>query len=367
MNDDSTSALRLHHLKDFPSDAKYRLIDHFGDAKSVFDADFDQLVQVLGDRPNLARRFKDVPPDESVRAGVAWARQPGCRIIGLGTSDYPAALAQIEKPPIALYTRGNATILNQPTIAVVGSRHCTAAGAEFAFELSEQLAGVGFNVVSGLACGIDRAAHEGAISSTGSTIAVFGTGIDRVYPTRHEALAEKVAYRGVLLSEFSVGTPPKRYHFPRRNRLISGLSYGVIVVEASRQSGSLLTASYALEQGRDIFAVPGSRHSAVAKGCHYLIKEGAKLIECAQDVLEEYPSARFAGLSRPLSEAHAGVDAEDDDPEIAFLRNIDFSPTPIDRVIERSGLTTERVSSMLLALELEGKVTMTPAGPMRLS
>ena len=247
---------------------------------------------------------------------------------------------------------------------MVGSRNPSVEGRRNAEEFAAYLARCGLVITSGMALGIDAASHKGALKG-GQTVAVWGTGLDKAYPPRNRELAEEIAAKGLIVTEFPPGTPPLPTHFPRRNRLISGLSVGTLVVEAARQSGSLITARLASEQGREVFAIPGSIHNPMARGCHRLLREGAKLVESAADILEEL--APLLQLEPPVASAGtvagAGVDAAPEDPEYRLLLNsLDFAPTSVDSLVERTGLTPDVVSSMLLMLELQGHVEASPGG-----
>jgi DNA processing protein len=311
------------------------------------------------------------------------AKGPGRCVITLGNADYPAPLLDIPDPPLMLYALGQttqlATLRAQQALAMVGSRNPTPQGAENARAFACSLAVSGLTVVSGLALGVDGAAHEGALqgalhgalqsglqagaSGPLATIAVVGTGLDRVYPRQHRDLAHRIAQHGLILSEYPLGTPPLAPNFPRRNRLISGLSQATLVVEAALQSGSLITAKQALEQGRDVMAIPGSIHSTQAKGCHALIKQGAKLVESAQDVLEE--------LRLPAPDAQQALDLQatthedaptGQDPERALLRALGHDPVGLDALQARCGWPTAQLQAQLLELELMGQVGRLPGG-----
>ena len=277
----------------------------------------------------------------------------------LGAPGYPRQLAAIPKPPPVLFVRGNPALLAEIQIAVVGSRRATVAGRETAFGLARDLARAGIVITSGLASGIDAAAHRGALAAPGGTIAVFGCGIDRIYPAAHRALAESVAATGALVSEFPLGTAPTRYSFPRRNRVISGLSRGTLVVEAALTSGSLITAKQALEQGRDVYAVPGPIRSPLSQGCHALIKQGAVLTENAQDVLCELFG--FV-LSAPATSHAATPAAALSAPERGVLAACEFEPVSFTTIVDRCGLTTPEVSSILTRLDLKGLVRAEAGG-----
>lgn len=288
----------------------------------------------------------------------AWLADGRNRIIAFDDPQYPPLLRALGDPPLALYCCGAVALLATPQLAIVGSRNPTPGGLDNAGAFARHLADAGLTITSGLALGIDGAAHQGALAGGGGTIAVFGTGVDRVYPPRHRPLAHSIVNAGgLLLSEFALGSPPKREHFPRRNRLISGLALGVLVVEAAVQSGSLITARLAGEQGREVFAIPGSIHSPLARGCHALIRQGAKLVETANDILEE-----LRWQPRPIVEARAVGPIELGPREAECLQHMGFDPIDVDTLVERSGLTTDVVSSMLTAMELRGLITAYPGG-----
>lgn len=285
-------------------------------------------------------------------------------VITLGDARYPASLLEIPDPPLMLYAMGKPDALqglrSARAVAMVGSRNPTPQGLVNAREFARSLAASGLTVVSGMALGVDGAAHEGALlgalPEALATIAVVGTGLDRVYPKQHRDLAHRIALRGVILSEYPLGTPPLAHHFPQRNRLISGLSQATLVVEAALPSGSLITARQALEQGRDVLAIPGSIHSAQAKGCHALIKQGAKLVESAQDVLEELQMPGWrANLPLPLT-------ASDDEADDALLQALGHDPVSLDALQARCGWPTAQLQAQLLELELTGQVGRLPGG-----
>ena len=298
-----------------------------------------------------------------------WLDRPDAHLLTPADAAYPALLREIASPPPQLFVRGNVDVLSLPQLAIVGSRNATPAGAETAHSFASHLAARGFCITSGLAEGIDAAAHRGALAARGQTLAVCGTGPDIVYPRQHASLAEEiVAAGGAIVSEFAPGTPVFRANFPRRNRLISGLSIGTLVVEASVRSGALITARHAMEQGREVFAIPGSIHNPVARGCHRLIRNGAKLVETATDIVEEL-SGLLAGLQLPDRPAGAGVmldapvKAPEPDAEYAqLLAAMGWDPVDADSLVARSRLTIGEVSSMLLMLELQGSVRALSGG-----
>ena len=286
-------------------------------------------------------------------AAHVWLAQPGNSLMTLADEDYPPSLLEIADPPALLYCKGRRDLLNQPTLGIVGSRNATPQGMRDAEAFARSLSDAGLTIVSGLALGIDTAAHRGGLAGAGSSIAIIGTGIDRIYPARNKALAHQLAENGLIVSEFPLGTLPLPGHFPRRNRLISGLSRGVLVVEAAPDSGSLITARVATEQGREVFAIPGSIHSPLARGCHALIKQGAKLVESAADILDELAwQQRLAPPVRVQPEPLAD----------AVLDALDGAPTTLDTLAQRSGLTLDALSAKLLTLELDGRIASLPGG-----
>ena len=301
-------------------------------------------------------------------ADLDWLAQPDCHVLLWGDASYPPALAELDDAPPLLFVRGSLDCLTQPQLAMVGSRNPTAVGREIAHDFAAQLARSGLVITSGLADGIDAASHQGALAGEGQTIAVFATGLDRVYPAKNRQLAHEIAAAGgALVSEQPLGTPPLRANFPRRNRIISGLSLGTLVVEAALRSGSLITARQAAEQGREVFAIPGSIHNPLARGCHRLIRQGAKLVEEANDVLEELAPLLKALLSQEMvpekgSAAPAEGGLEGNPAHELLLACLHDAPSSIDQLVVRSGLTAEAVSSMLLVLELQGKAVSSAGG-----
>ena len=288
-------------------------------------------------------------------------------IIPADADRFPQLLSQINNPPLLLYVDGNPDILHLPAIAIVGSRNPTKGGERNAFEFAQHLASTGFTIVSGLAQGIDAAAHRGALAAGGRTVAFLGHGVDRIYPAANKGLAEEIAATGALVSEFPLGTHPQKELFPQRNRLISGLSLGTLVVEAARRSGSLITARLAGEQGREVFALPGSIHNPLARGCHQLIRQGAKLVETGDDIVAELAPLAGQILQNTMESSSNETSAESFNSELADeyveLRNyIGHDPIGIDELAKNSGLTIEQVSSMLLILELHGEIESLSGG-----
>jgi len=326
------------------------LLHRFGTPEQILAVSHAGLRTVVSDK--IAGRIKESLDPAAIAPAMAWLESPDNHLVTLADSSYPRALLEIADPPPLLYAKGNLALLNAPTFAIIGSRNATPQGEKTAEDFAKALSDAGYCVVSGLALGIDGAAHRGALKGRASTIAAVGTGLDIVYPARHRALAHQIAEQGLLISEFPIGTPSMAQNFPRRNRIISGLSRGCLVVEANLQSGSLITARLAGEQGREVFAIPGSIHSPVAKGCHLLIKQGAKLVDSIHDILEELGEI-------PLTATRPASVADESDP---LLVHLGYDPVGIDALAERSGLTSENLSAMLMMLELEGKVATLPGG-----
>ncbi len=337
----------------------YSLLQQFSEPEPVFKLSRSALEK-LGLRPDTVD-YLQKPDWERVDADLSWLDQPGAQILLLHEKGYPSLLKAIPDPPPLLFVLGDETILKQKQLAMVGSRHPTPAGRETAHDFARHLARNGIVITSGLALGIDGASHEGALAGNGLTVAVAGTGLDRVYPARHKELAHRIRENGVLISEFPPGTPPSASNFPRRNRIISGLSMGVLVVEAALRSGSLITARAAIEHGREVFAVPGSIHNPQAKGCNSLIRQGAKLVETAADIFEEL-GGFAAPLQQELNSEQAVSVLELDAEYKRVLESVGHEPTAVDTVVQRSGLTTDAVCSMLLVLELQGLIASTTSG-----
>jgi DNA processing protein len=341
--------------KGLPGRALAALLRELPDPLDVLSASRATLARIVPDTA-LARL---VAPTDPARDALtrAWLADPAHEVIAWDDPDYPQELLALGDAPPALFFVGQRPLLNRPALAIVGSRSATPAGIENARAFAQALADAGLTIVSGLALGIDAGAHRGALEGRGSTIAVVGTGLDRVYPARNRALAHAIAAGGALLSEFPPGTPARKENFPRRNRLISGLARGVLVVEATPSSGSLITARLAGEQGREVFAIPGSIHSPFSKGCHRLIREGAKLVETAQDVLDELRIDRIVPTVRTDPDAHAlSPDA------VRVLAAIGHDPADVDLLIARTGLRADAVAVALVTLELEGAVAALPSG-----
>jgi len=326
-----------------------KLLGAFGLPQQILAAGHRALASIVS-AELVARILSDLDAP-AVDAALDWASEDGHAVLTLADDAYPRPLLETPDPPALLYLRGRRELLARPGLAVVGSRNATPQGVSNAEQFARAFSSAGLTIVSGLALGIDAAAHRGGLDAAGSTIAVLGTGADILYPARNRALGERIASEGLIVSEFPLGTPPHGSNFPRRNRVISGLARGCLVVEAALASGSLITARLAAEQGRDVFAMPGSIHSPHSKGCHALIKQGAKLVESAQDLLQELG---IEALAAPVAAA-AGAAA-------GLLAHLGYDPSDIDTLCARSGLTADLVSAMLLQLELDGKVASLPGG-----
>ncbi|QNK03306.1 DNA-processing protein DprA [Dyella telluris] len=331
------------------------------------DAALEALRQRLPTLPDDTRRWLASPDNRRLDADLAWLDQPGRRLMIHTDEDFPPLLEAIPQPPVALFVVGDASLLLRAQLAVVGARRATLGGRMLARAFAQELGRAGFTITSGMADGIDGAAHLAALEAALPTVAVMGTGPDRVYPARHHALARRLATEGALVSEFPPGTPARVDHFPRRNRLISGLSLGTLVVEAGLQSGSLITARLAAEQGREVFALPGSIHNPLAHGCHRLIRDGARLVETAAEIVEVLAPAAVA-LGRELAVRLDGAavatpqeTASDVDPSLlALLDALGHRPVALDELAAFTGKTVAELASALLQLELEGRVESLP-------
>lgn len=333
----------------------HRLLDKLGSPEAVFGASREQLLKVVkpAQADALLRPSASTLPDQ-VDAVMEWRAQPGNLFLTLDHPDYPANLREIAAAPLMLYVKGRAELLTRKSVAVVGSRNASAQGVLNAERMAQALSEAGLTIVSGLALGIDTAAHTGGLRGAGATVAVIGTGADRIYPAANGKLARQIAEEGCIVSEYGLGTPPLRDNFPRRNRVISGLACGVLVVEAAAKSGSLITARLAASQGRDVYAMPGSVHATLAKGCHRLIREGAKLVESAADVLEDMhmATAGMAGARLPFDDTFV------DRVLLAFGDH----PARADTLALRLGQGAAELQVQLLALELAGLIERLPGG-----
>ena len=364
--------LRLTLSPGIGNETARRLLAAFGSAEAVFVQTKSALRQLGSDK--LVNAITTEPPKlaELLQVTIDWLAGGNDRAVApIGAGLYPAALLDIEDPPLVLYMMGShlnriqfAPDLIANNLAIVGSRNPTPQGEANARQFAKAFAEQGLCIVSGMALGVDGAAHDGALQGGGTTIAVVGTGLDRVYPKNHLALAHRIAASGLIISEFPIGTPPINANFPKRNRIISGLSVGTLVVEAALKSGSLITARLASEQGKDVFAIPGSIHSPQSRGCHYLIKQGAKLVETAQDVMEELkiPLSTVAPMMDGDNEAPEGVSSFSPEGDSSLLSALGFDIVSLDALQARTGLPTPELQAKLLGLELDGFVTRLPGG-----
>jgi DNA processing protein len=337
------------------------LLERFGSARASIECGETELTRI-GLRSD-ARAYLRSNTWPGVEADLTWLRGENRHILPYNSPDYPQQLKAIARPPILLFVEGSIASLSRPQLAIVGSRNPTPTARDTAFAFSAELAAMGITITSGLAAGIDGASHRGAIQADGFTVAVMGCGLDRVYPANHRKLAEKVAEHGAIVSEFPVAEPPRAQNFPRRNRVIAGLSTGVLVVEAALRSGSLITARYATEQGREVLAMPGSIHNPLARGCHALIRQGAKLVETVTDILEEI-GPLLGSSSAPVAPDPKVEDiaATLDEQHRALLDQVDYDASSVDTLVDRTGLTAQAVSSMLLHLELKGFIASIAGG-----
>lgn len=354
---DSLSAwIALQQIKGLGNAKLLALLQAFGTPDSIFSQSIQQLKTVVGE--SIAIKISEGIHEEQIEPTLNWLNKDNNHIITLGDLHYPQRLLETNSPPAILYATGNPNLLNQTGVAIVGSRNATSQGEKNATNFALDLTRHGLCIISGMALGIDGAAHRGALQGNGATIAVVGTGLDIVYPAKHRELAHQIAEQGLIISEFPIGTPSKPQNFPQRNRIISGLSLGCLVVEANVGSGSLITARLATEQGREVFAIPGSIHSPVSKGCHQLIKQGAKLVESSMDILEELKNM-LPAISPNGSIAQAGENS----PEANTLLDLmGYEAIKFDTLVALSGLTPEALSSMLIVLELDGKISVLAGG-----
>jgi len=348
---DLTAWLRLSLISGLGGDAFRKLLSAFGGPEQVLDASRSALTRVVSGK--LADAILDGVMYGDPAAVEGWLVDPNNHVVTLADGEYPQALLLTPDPPPLIYVKGRVDLLNQPALAVVGSRNATAQGRLTAESFATALSNAGLCIVSGLALGIDAAAHRGGLAGRSSTIAIVGTGLDKVYPARNRDLAHAIAEQGAIVSEFALGTPPLAANFPRRNRLISGMTRGCLVVEAAVASGSLITARISNELGKDVFAIPGSIHSTLSKGCHVLIKQGAKLVDDAADILGELR------LPVPASGLSQAASATSDHPLLAHMA---YDPCDIDTLAGRAGLPVHEISAALVQLELQGQVANLPGG-----
>ncbi len=368
--DDLTHWLILNRTPGFSSRRIFELLEHVEHPAQILSGSNSQLKKWgLGEK---AIHFLSHDPGKQIEKDLNWLGD-NKHIVTFNDAQYPRLLKEISDPPLVLFVQGAVALMSQPQLAIVGSRNPTTQGKNNAEEFASALSLSGLIVTSGMALGVDAAAHQGALKSQQPTVAVMGTGLDRVYPAKHRDLARCIAEQGALVSEFPIGTGVKPGHFPRRNRIISGLSLGVLVVEAAIKSGSLITAKLAMDQGRDVFAIPGSIHNPLAKGCHHLIRDGAKLVETANDVVEELAAmALFEANDDLLQKIHTKTPSSLetgtllagnlDNEQQAILEAVDYSTTTVDEIVTRCNLSVEVVSGSLLILELEGYVASEQGG-----
>jgi DNA processing protein len=360
MQKDLPDFLQLYHSFTPSRSRLIQLLKRFDwNPRRILDSSPDELRASGLDRKSIARIH--LCQRHRVDTDLAWAQRDGNHLVCYGDDSYPELLREIADPPALLYASGNLKILKTPQIAIVGSRNCTPGGAQNAIDFATQCVASGLVITSGLALGIDASAHRGALDAGGGTIAVMGTGLDKLYPQRNRKLAHEIIDKGLLLSEFPFGTAARPANFPQRNRIISGLAIATLVVEAAQRSGSLITARLAAEQGREVCAIPGSIHNPQARGCHQLIRDGATLIETVQDIGVELGSLfEFALRHQLTAPAESGISL--DDEQRALLESIGYDPVNCDSLVKRSGLTIDKLSSMLVELELSDLIQTAPGG-----
>lgn len=373
-NKNQTDLLTLYHYPGIGAKSFYQLYQCFGSAEAILTRvhkqDRQGFIQAGVSNRTINALFKAKVDEIDISADLEWqALSEQHHIVTWDDAAYPRQLKDIPTPPPVLYVNGQLSVLNDPQIAIIGSRNPTRSGQELAFQFANHLGQTGFCITSGLALGIDGESHKGALAADAPTIAVTATGLDRVYPARHRDLAHQIPEKGAIISEFPIGTGVRSQYFPQRNRIISGLSIGTLVVEAAIQSGSLLTAKHALEQGREVFAIPGSIHNPMAKGCHHLIRQGAKLVENADHILEEIahlvelPKADTQLLTENDNDVTVTKTEQTLDQEYLRLLDVmEYEPITVDQMILQTGLTTETISSMLLMLELQGYIAANGGG-----
>ncbi len=358
MPDDSSlrAWLALSLTKGLGGEGARSLLKAFGSPEAIYAASPASLKPFV--TAPVAATIANGIDDNILVPTLFWLEDSNNHIVTLADSAFPQALLNIPDPPLLLYVKGRLDLLNHSAFAIIGSRNATPQGISNAEAFSRALSATNLCIISGLAHGIDAAAHRGALPQCGSSIAVVGTGLDRVYPAANHDLAHSLSTDGAVISEFPLGTPPIASNFPRRNRIISGMSMGCLIVEAGLQSGSLITARLALEQGKDVFAIPGSIHSPQSKGCHHLIQQGAKLVESAQDILEDICLQIEAHSdSIPPTEIHSELESDS-----ILMNHLGFDPVSIDTLLARSGLTMPELSAMLLSLEMAGRVSALSGG-----
>ena len=359
--------LLLQRLPETGSASYWRLLDQFPSLRVALDAPLDALTRILAPAAcDALMEFREQGESadlyQRVKADLDWIQENGIQILDTDSEYYPKLLREVRRAPPVLYVWGDPKVLSLPQIAIVGSRNPTPSGRDNACSFAADLAAKGVTITSGLALGVDAAAHQGALSVNGKTIAVLGTGIDHIYPQRNRQIAEQIVRAGgAVISEFPLGTEPQPSNFPQRNRIISGLSFGVLVVEAAVKSGSLITARYALQQDREVFAIPGSIHNPLSRGCHLLIKDGAKLVESAKDIIEEIQGFlalkwQEFDLESSLQAVVSGDELVTSENEEVILSNMDFDPVSVDKLAARTGLGIGELMASLLTMEVKGLV-----------
>lgn len=351
--------LRLTLVPGLGNENARKLLSRFGLPQNIFAADLPELASCVSAK--IAAQLKQAPSERTlaqIDLTAVWLQQVENSIVHLGHQDYPSQLLEIPDPPLLLYCKGNLNYLQKSIVAVVGSRNATVQGVQHAELFSKALSEAGWCISSGLAAGVDTAAHQGGLQGIGGTVAVIGTGIDIVYPARNRELAHQIAVKGCILSEYHLGTPAQPGNFPRRNRIISGLAQGVLVVEAAAQSGSLITARMAAEQGREVFAIPGSIHAPLSRGCHQLIKQGAKLVESAKDIVEELKGS-------PNLTSHLPQEQLEKKPVEGLLAIIGYDPIQFDMLLLQTGENIADLSAKVFELEMQGVLETLPGGLLR--
>lgn len=355
--------LAANHIQSIRPSKFWQAINIVGDIKKLFITSALELKACGFSSADI--KALSSPLWQKVDTDLIWLNQQDHHVLTFDNAEYPALLKEISDPPLVLYVRGNKACLNDIQIALVGSRAATPSGVKLATSFAQQLAELGLTITSGLAAGIDAASHRGAIAAHGKTIAVLGTGVDEVYPKQHRGLVDAILQcNGALISEFPRSTPPQAFNFPRRNRIISGISLGVLVVEAELKSGSLITARHAVEQGREVFAIPGNIQQTQSRGCHHLIRQGAILVEVIADIVNELnvPKTLFLATANPCVKPASSILSA---VELHVLQQIEYEITPLDVILLRSGLTAGELSSILLSLEMAELLQVVPGGYVR--
>lgn len=358
-SDDIKDWITLHSIPGVGSISFLRLVKFFGSPRAVLDAGLKDLLSVRGITPAISKSIVDYRDTIDAERELDLIKQHGCRIIKIDDEEYPANLRTIYDPPPIIYIKGSIIPNDSQSISIVGARKASVYGKSVAENISKELVLKGFTIVSGMAHGIDASAHNAALDAGGRTIAVMGNGLDIIYPPNNEKLYEKIINSGAVISEFPMGTEPKKENFPIRNRIISGLSLGTLVVEASNHSGALITANYALEQGREVFAIPGPIFSEISKGTNNLIKQGAKLVESTDDILSElafYTPNSYSNKCEYLKDDDKIMEKQLSEEEYKIWKVVDYTPIHIDDITRQTNLPTSVVSAMLVILELKGLV-----------